>query len=176
VRAWEGLQNLFLLFTNNCNFASCTTWDIQDSFSKQFYTYKFYDYLADAETPLINIGFYEFLRINYKVHIIFNHYVTENIIYYVNGTSETFYSLSKFDASFTIDVNKYLEVNFMLDGDYNVFEQYFGQASDEDDRNLQSSSGDKIQKITENRSFLFLTLFILSQLGGLFVFLYIVLG
>ena len=148
--------------------------DIDGKFLDLYFLSEYYDFTAPPTDPIrdtqrliqvaTNFGNYEHWDIRIK----------ENIVKYINGTSESFYSLSS--------VNKYIEKNFdfafkatfRLDSQYEVYEQYMLREINTTIRNLQTvttTTNNSTTKDTDKektRKTLYYILFIWAQLGGIY--------
>ena len=175
------------LFLAKCTSGSCQTdvnmqSDIDKAVVELNIMTGFYDYDANPATPINDINNMESFYTQWGFKLTMVLYVKENRVKYLNGTTENFYSISsklQYNEPNTSDL---FDLVFMLDSEIDVYEQYELTQPDSIRRNLDTNttsnytySSVKVEEKDDMGSTQFY-LFLLTQIGGLYMFCYILLN
>ena len=161
-----------------------------------FFTDKYYDYTADPATPLstkMNPMIYR-VKLQYFYYYKMNVEVQANEVVYLNGTTETFYTIGEITQTSTLDsvsgFNFFFgETNFYLSNKYERYEQYVVTEADNVRRNLgaprllttnttttnSTSTNTKTSK-SEDIDDEYYYFYIVAQVGGVFAAMKVLFG
>jgi hypothetical protein len=89
-----------------------------------YYLSGFYDYDADINNPVTTKQIFERGSLVYGWKETIYVTVRENIVIFLNGTTETFYSLAERTFHHTIDDTYFLRMRFEIDPFIAIYEQY----------------------------------------------------
>lgn len=152
------------------------TSDLQHKSVQLHFLTSFYDFTASPTNPIKTKQDHQTSITNYGLNTKWYQNVKENIVTFVNGTSQTFFTLSS-KESFNVEVNTPVafEIIFQIDSEYDVYEQYqLTQVRDPTTRRLDVETIEDKQrtgckaKTERKKSTLFKVLELVGQVGGLF--------
>jgi hypothetical protein len=169
-----------------CTSGSCddeatmrSTIDLSDTYI--FYLQKWLD--LEQENPQISdtVGVYRVtLQYDYFKNVQF--YIKENIVNFLNGTTEKFYTVA--DISETVhNTDGYTSrIRFRMSEEYTIYDEYvFTQPILDESRRLTANTTDTLDTVTstlkdQNMEGIDYYLFLAAQVGGVYFLFYIIFG
>lgn len=149
-----------------------------------YYVVQYYDRNADPLNPIKDAQIYDIIGTTSIGHynMIYQH-VKENKVIYLNGTTQTFFSLGKREFFFSPLAARNIRIQMQMDSEYSIYEQFsLSQPVSTTVRNLQTDTtigtNSSLGKLEENyyKKYWYNILYILSQVGGMLIVLLLITG
>lgn len=165
--------NMFEMDLSGCYSGGCSSstdieYDVDYATIDMYYLSGFYDYDADPSNPVSTKQIFEEGETFYGWQKYYRVSVRENIVIYLNGSTETFYSLADKQFVYSKSITSFFKIKFKLDNMVEVYEQYDLTEVDTSRRMLLNATTAVKTSVDESIDAIYFYSVIIAHIGGIY--------
>lgn len=155
-------------YSGGCSSAADIQYDVDYSTIDMYYLSGYYDYDATPSNPVSTKQIFEEGETFYGFQKYYRVSVRENIVIYLNGTTETFYSLGDKQLVYKKSTTTFFKIKFKLDNMVEVYEQYVLSEVDTSRRMLLNTTTAVTTSVDESIEVIYFYSVIIAHIGGIY--------